>query len=179
MSDTFDFECKGLQFRCNMEIDSDMEAPWVEDDGHGAMREVSSYYGRPEKRPGEVVIYQDRGHYWLYDVQVSTKTARHDHWGLPADDLAKFRQIHGRPMTAGEVAAESVRRDMRYCSDWLHGDRFWQMIEVFQIDEDGEKIGESEYLGGIDSGYDDASEKHLRECAEELAGQMAARTYPG
>ena len=169
----FDFEHSGLLFRCVVEPDNDLQAPWIEHDGHGQIRSVSSYYGRPEKRPGEVIIYSERGEYWLYDVQATMQTARKDGWGLSEEDIAALGKKLNRTPTKGEVTAESVRRDMDYCRQWLQGDRFWEMIEVFQIDDEGESISESEYLGGIDSGYDSESEKYVRECAAQLASEIA------
>lgn len=171
--DKFDFEHSGLQFRCLVMQDDDMQAPWVEHDGHGQIRSVSYYYGRPKKRPGEIIIYSERGDYWLYDVQATMQTARQDGWGLSDEDIAALAKKLNRVPTKGDITAESVRRDMEYCRQWLQGDRFWEMIEVFQINADCEPISESEYLGGIDSGYDSESQKYVRECAAELAGQIA------
>ena len=169
----FDFQHSGLMFRCVVEPDTDLQAPWIEHDGHGRIRSVSSYYGRPEKRPGEVIIYSERGEYWLYDVQATMQIAGNDGWGLSDEDVTALAAKLNRTPTKGDITAGSVRRDMDYCRQWLQGDRFWQMIEVFQIDDEGERIGESEYLGCVDSGYGSECGEYVRECAAELAGEIA------
>lgn len=162
--DEFDFEHAGLSFRCIVEQDTDIGPPWEENDGHGSIRTVYAYHSQPSKKPGEVIIHSERGDHWIYDYSGAVETAKRDGWGFSGMDRAT--------MSAGQIAAEAVRRDMRYCREWLRGDRCWAQIEVFRIDADGERMGESEYLGGIDSGYSREDRDYLRQCAEELAGQI-------
>lgn len=80
--------------------DSDMGAPWKEHDGHGVVSELT---GRA-KRPGEVVLHQDRRGARYYDWQESCKRARDEAWGgLPGPLFT--RVLPGAPYsTRGGVA---------------------------------------------------------------------------
>lgn len=162
----FDFDHNGMKFRCIVSQDEFMGTPWTEHDGHGEIREAYQYYGKPEKKPGEVIIYSERGDYWIYDFAGAVRKAKKDGWGS-ADCTPE--------MSKGQRAETAARADMKYCREWLQGDRWWACIEVFRVDADGEKIGESEYLGGIDSGYSKEDESYLRECATELATGIHAQ----
>lgn len=54
-------EVNGFQLRRETLPDDAMQAPWVEHDGHGPVREArANYTGYITKRPGEVVIGGDR-----------------------------------------------------------------------------------------------------------------------
>lgn len=167
--DKFTFEHAGMQFECVVSQDDVLRAPWDEHDGHGSVRTAYRYYGKPDKRPGEVIIWSERGDHWIYDFAGAVKKARAEKWGFTGARVF---------MTPNQIAAEAVRRDMDYCREWLRGDRMWASIEVYRVDAEGERIGESEYLGGIDYGYSSEDDKHLREYAAELAGTIAdaART---
>ncbi|MBS4041671.1 MAG: hypothetical protein KGZ81_13870 [Flavobacteriales bacterium] len=165
--DKFDFEYKGLQFRCIVENDDYMRAPFLEYDGHGDIRESYNYYGRPEKNPGEVIIYSNRGCHWIYDFAGAVAKAKRENWGS--------KNCHPG-MSKGERAATAARDDMQYCQDWLEGDRWYSRIEVFRIDNDGEKVGESEFLSGVENGYSGDCEDFLRDCAAQLAAELHAQS---
>lgn len=159
----FDFEKNGFLFRCIVLHDTDLVFPWNEHDGYGFIRTVYSYCGTPEKRPGERIIYSKRGDHWIYDVQWTMKIARRDGWSC--------KEVTPN-MTAGQKAVCSVEADIQYIREWLEGNRFWAMIEVFRVDDEGEKVGESEYLGGIDNGYSREDDDYLKQCAGELADEL-------
>ena len=163
MSEKFQFENQGLNFECIVSPDDYCSMPWKENDGHGEMREIYSPYVRPDKKPGERIIYSDGRTYWVYDVAASIAIAKRDAWGC--DEVTPG-------MSTGQGAAVSVESDIRYIVDWLNGDRFYVRIEVYQIDRDGEKRGDSEYLGGIDSGYSRASDAYRKDCANDLASEI-------
>lgn len=163
----FDFVADGISFRCEISSDSHNAPPWVEYDGHGVIRTVSSYYGNPDKKPGEVILYSDRGDYWLYDVQATTEKAKREVWGCRGEAAG---------LTPGQRAAQAVREDFEYCRKWLQGDIFWTVLEVYPIDEEGEKIGEdSDYLGGVEYGYTKELGEYVKQTAKEMGEGMA---YP-
>jgi hypothetical protein len=155
---------EGREFKVTKYYDEDHSAPWIEQDGHGVIREISSRYGRPDKKPGEVVIHSDRGHYWLYDIQETTQIAKRDQWGLCPEDVAKLGL-----KTRGEIVRESVRRDMKHCEGYLEG--WWHYIGVCVqiIGPDGEPEGEpfTNAIWGIDSSGD-----YWEEVARELADSI-------
>ncbi len=126
-----------------------MGYPWKEHDGHGSIRQVSTRYGRPEKRPGERVIHSDRGEWWLYDVQGAIRTARADGWGLADDALAALRAKLGRAPTPGEIAAASVERDIDYCTGWLTGRYFWCGVVATVFDREEVEVS-SDSLCGVE-----------------------------
>lgn len=160
----FDFEHAGLKFRCELSQDYDHGKPWEEFDGIGIVREVYATYGRPEKKAGEVVIHSDGRYYWLYDIKSTTEKAKSEHWGVSGDTSG---------LTNKQITALAVRRDMEYCRDHLTGNRWFSVMEVYQIDDDGDKVGESQYLGGIDTGHSAADDAYMRDEAANLASEIA------
>ena len=158
--DQFDFQHKGLNFRCIVNYDNDMGMPWDEHDGHGIIREARSVYGRPEKKPGERILHVDGYNYWIYNFQKTMKIAKSERWGSSKETPE---------MTKKQRAEAAVIADMEYCKDYLTGRRYWVFIEVYRINDNGHQISESEYLGGIDSGYSRRDDEYLKECAIELA----------
>ncbi len=170
----FDFEHAGLSFRCEVETDNDIAYPWREYDVHGVIRETHSYYGRPEKKPSEVILLNERNRpIYLYDVPASIKKATLESWGLSEEKIAELTILLKRTPTKKEIIAESVRQNMEYVREWLIGDRFYEQIEVYRIDDEEKRIGESAFLSGIESGYDKSSQQYIKECAFELAGEIA------
>ena len=128
----------GRDFKVSLYYDNDMGAPWVEDDGHGAIREI-----RPpsEKRPGEIIVNDGRGNYWAYNFQDAIKTAKADGWCC-----AK----------TGPEIVEAVQADMDYLRGWLRGDWHYCGISVQLLDSEGEPIGgEFDHaLWGVESNGD-------------------------
>lgn len=174
--ETFDFEHAGLSFRCEVETDNDHSYPWKEYDGHGVIRETYSHYGRPEKKPGEVILLKEQNRpVYLYDVPATIKKATLDGWGLSEEKTSELTLRLKRTPTKKELIAESVRQDMECVREWLTGDRFYEQIEVYRIDDEENLIGESEFLSGLDSGYDNECQEYVKEQAIELAGQIARR----
>jgi len=161
--DSFTFEHEGSTFKYITEYDTDHGYPWNECDGHGEVREAYASYGGPDTKPGERIIHKERNTYWIYDVAAAVATAKTDGWSC--DKVTP-------DMSKGQRAAVSVEADIKYITDWLNGDRFYVYIEVFQVDRDGKKCSESEYLGGIDSGYSREGADYVKECACGLAGEI-------
>ena len=99
----------GAVYRVKVEHDADMGYPWDECDGHGEIRTARKPYNYSEatgKRPGEVVIHDDRHTLWLYDFAGAVQTARRDNWGCDACTPEMTRgQRAARDVLTGNPAA--------------------------------------------------------------------------
>lgn len=104
--------------------DEQSTEPWEEHEGHGI---VSDW--RPnrnsEKRPGELVLVNDRYRARFYDFSETLKIARRDGWGLNRNEMETLRTRIGRTPTAREITAEAVRLDFEFCRKWLEGEIHW------------------------------------------------------
>lgn len=178
------FTRSGLTFRFNTEHDTDAEAPWDREDGHGPVSDQRYHpFGmgsNPPKAPGERILYWDRGYFRAYDWAEAMKIAKRDGWGLGADDIAKLAHRLGRVPTNGDIAAEAVHRDFERLRRWC-GDQ-WRYVGVIVTlmveDDDGELV---DYDGPLrakfmDSlwGVEDDEAEYLEETAHELADGIAA-----
>lgn len=135
-----DIEQNGKTYRVEFIFDSDMGAPWKEHDGCGI---VSEWENR-DKKPGEVVISEDRGAKRFYDIAETTRIAKRDKWGVSGADTSK--------MTPAQVTALAVLRDMERMRDWCNGDWYWCGVAVFPLTEDGDELrSKTESLWGIES----------------------------
>lgn len=167
----------GFSFSWEAEHDADMRAPWEEHDGHGPVRgtakeSFTSRYRPGDKKPGERVLWGERGEFLLYDWQGAMKLARADGWGMPADDRAEFIAKHGREPTRGEQCAAAVQSDFDFLRRYCDGQEYWQSLCVTLLDVEGEPVEQfREYLGGI-LGADDA---YLESEAVSLADHIAAQ----
>lgn len=167
----WNFTHNGQEFRAIVSRD-DLGAPWKEHDGHCDVREVSNNYGTEygeSKRPGEFVFHRgDRRNDWAYvaDIPECLRAAIRDGWGCPDEDKARFVSKHGRQPTKRETAYLAVMADLEFLRGWLADDWCWVCLEVYPVDSEGERIGQSEYLGGIDS----LSGDYIR---DEVCGQLA------
>lgn len=161
------FERNGRTFRFRAKYDQDIGPPWKEHDGHGVVskhRHHSFGIGtKPPKRPGERILYWERGTYRTYDVQATMEIAKRDGWGLGDEDKAKLAEKLGREPTKGEIVAEAVEQDFRYLQGWCTDEWCWIGIIVEEVNS-----GEERSLWGIES---DAYDYH-REVANELADEI-------
>lgn len=175
-----DFTYAGFNFRAECAHDPHMGCPWEEYDGHGPVRESSreSFTSRRrpgDKKPGERVLWAERGSFLLYDWQGAMKIARRDGWGLSDEDRASLAVRLGRAPTRGEVCAEAVARDFDRLRRWANSEWWWVDIRVTLLDVEGEPVEEfQEYLGGIESDSPD----YAKERARDLAAQIAANVKP-
>lgn len=157
--DTFTIpEAPGCTFRVSVEDDDCKDPPWECCDGHGPVRQVYAYYGRPEKRPGERILHEDRGTYWLYDWEAACKMAREDGW-------------NAAPYDAPNRIERAVQADFDYLRGWLTDQWNYVGVCVRMIDDNDEPItGEYDHaLWGIESDAKD----YIEETAHELALQCA------
>lgn len=166
--DTEKLEFSGVPILVEYFHDQDRGAPWVEDDGHGLIREYSSYYGHPAKKPGEVVIHSSRGYCWLYDVPGTIAIARRDRWGLSDEKREALTIKLGRMPTAREVTAESVRMDMEFCAGWLRDDWSYVGIVCTVLDREGKETEHTDSCWGFET-WDNYHKQAGREMAQALA----------
>ena len=145
------FTRNGRRFRFTLEPDTDHGPPWEEEDGHGPV----SNWTRRGKRPGEVVLCEDRGSKRYYDVQAATETAKRDGWDAPP--------YGGTP---GERAARAVAADLQRLRDWCE-DR-WSYVGVVVTEVLNDRNGRSDSLWGIESDAGD----YLTEVAYQLADEL-------
>ncbi|MDR5879002.1 hypothetical protein [Caballeronia sp. LZ032] len=145
-------------FRVNFEHDTDADAPWERNDGHGV---VSDWTTR-DKRPGERVLTSDRGSYRYYDVQESTRIAKRDLWDAPP-----FGQG-----TRAQHAARAVNADFEYLRRWCAD--LWSYVGVVVT-----SIPEGADPDEVDTDYSHAlwriesdAEDYLQEVAAELAEEI-------
>ncbi len=163
--DNSTFEHEGVKFRVTFPADEDSGAPWENEDGHGPVSEWKRHpFGhgtKPPKAPGERILVWESGSYRTYDFQEALKIARRDGWDAPPYGTGTKRQ----------QALRAVEADFKRLEDWCN-DR-WQYVGVVVelLDADGDAMGETESLWGIES---DCSE-YLEETAHELAGEILAR----
>jgi hypothetical protein len=161
---TEEFEIEGHTFKASFFYDYCMGAPWEEHYGHGPVREVRSL---DEKRPGEIVMHDNRGNYWLYDVQAATATARKE-WGLNDEAHALLAAQLGREPTHGEIAARAVEHDIAHLRGFLRDDWHWTFVTVSVLDDEGEESSEhTDTCGGFES-----SDEYCLEWAKDQAAYM-------
>ena len=160
--DSFTFEHNGRTFTARLFFDYGHGAPWDEECGHGPV----SDWTRRDKRPGEMVLSEDRSSRRYYDFQAATGQAKVEGWGLGPDELAALAARLGRTPTAKEVTRESVLLDFKRLRDWCRDKWHYCGVEVSTEDSD-----ETESLWGIESDCRD----YIEEVAQELAEQLAAR----
>ena len=147
----------GITVQIEYFYDDTMRAPWKECDGHGVIREA---YGKPDKKPGEVLISGGRGQYWIYDFQESTKIAKRDKWG-----------VHNAPagLTQNQITAMAVQRDFEYCKGWIQNAWHYAGVVCTVLDKHGEKIPNvEESCWGFET-LDDYHETAGKEMAQALA----------
>ena len=149
-------QIKGHDVKIEFWYDDHFGAPWVEHDGHGEIRESSSRYGRPDKKPGEVIIHQSRGNYWLYDFAGAVKKAKSEGWGIEKSE----------GLTPNQVAEAAARADLNYCRGWLQDDWHWAGYTVTLLDEGGKEL-DWDSCGGMESCGD-----YLKKSADEAAESL-------
>lgn len=139
--------------------DQDAGKPWENSDGHGVIRSAYSYYGKPEKKPGEVLIQGERGSYWIYDWQESTRIAKRDGWGVSNPPAG---------LTRKQITQLAVQKDFDFLRGWLDDDWHYVGAVCTVLDSDGEETDISDSCWGFET-LNDYHETAGREMAESLA----------
>ena len=146
----------GRTYTVRTEYDSDSTP--LDDDVHG---DVSEWTTRA-KRPGEVIIAEDRHSRRYYDMQGAIKTARADGWNCPPYD------VPGE--TAGQRAVRAAQADFDFLRRWFDG--YWQYVGVIVEDEDGETAS----LWGVEDIDGEYAAAVARDLAEELEATTRRQT---
>lgn len=164
---TFEKSLFGLPIRIELFGDDSSDFPWADHDGHGIIRTERKNYGHPDKRPGEVIVHDDSGTYWLYDVQATTKKAKAEGWG-GSDSGA---------LTRGQRAAAAVAEDMDYCRRFLTGDLFYIGAVFSVLADDGRPTGTTDSIWGLEFGYRGKDYEAAISYIEELAADFAENEH--
>jgi hypothetical protein len=106
--------------------DDNNEAPWENEDGH---RPVSEWTRR-DKRPGELVLCEDRSSKRYYDFEGACKIALRDGWNAEPYD------VPGE--TRRQRAARAVWADYHRLRKWCDGQWYYVGICLFELPRDGE-----------------------------------------
>lgn len=154
-----EFEHDGHTFRVAMHDDDDAGMPWENSDFHGPV----SDWTRRAKLPGEMVLCKDGSSSRYYDFAEAVRIARKDGWD--AQPFNEGQETRGQQ--AHKAAMSDYDNLRRFCSG------YWNYIGVTVelLDDDGDTMGETESLSGIES---DAGE-YLETVAHELADEILAR----
>ena len=168
------FTLHGLTFGWETHRDGHMNEPWAEHAGHGPVRVVLRQHSRwPEKRPGEVAIYNgsgDRGRIsdTLYDFAEATRIAKRDSWGLSEPERLQLAEDLGCMPTRKQVVRQAVINDMARMKAWIDDEWGWVYIICYLLDADGNRTPLRDSLSGIESD----NETYHAEVAAELAEQI-------
>ena len=160
-------EQHGKTYRIEWVFDYDMGPPWQAHDGHGEVSE----WTRRGKKPGELVLCEDRGSRRFYDFAGSVGKAKSEGWNT-APYVWKSK---------GEQAAEAARADYEFLRRWCANDWHWCGIVVTLLDDEGEDTGISASLWGVeDEGY--CSRGYHATVIQDLIGECEYQensvTYP-
>ena len=145
------FEAEGRTFRVTFPHDDTMGAPWEEHDFHGPV----SDWTRRDKKPGEMVLNQDRFSKRFYDFAESVRLARRDGWG-------------GEGRTKGERAHNAAMADFKRLSAWCNDEWSWIGVQIELLDRDGDGTGQTASVWGVESDAGDYLEELARELVSEI-----------
>ena len=164
----------GFLVAVKIEADPFARTPWEDSDCHGPVR---SGYG--DKRPGEVILSEDRGYKRFYDFQGAVAKARKDGWGCKRPTATK-----------GEQAHYAALEDMQYLRRWLNEE--WRycvvVVELLAMpggydpheDEPADYTpADFSCLGGVEYDvYDENQGEYLSEIVAELTTELLAQYRP-
>lgn len=155
-------ERDGFTLRARIEHDSDTGAPWEEHDGHGPVSDWRrrNYAGRYDKRPGELLLFDDGRNALFYDFAEACRIARRDGWNAAPYD------VPGE--TPRQRAAKAARADFEHLRGWCNDQWNWCGV-IVTASRAGVALGTAS-LWGIES---DAG-AYLVEVANELTAEALA-----
>lgn len=172
-SGTTIIEHNGNRFAVELQHDDGAPAPWEAEDGHGPVTD----WERRSKRPGELVLSEDRGFKRFYDYAEACRIARRDGWGatplkieMPVMEGVVFGSSDlVLSETPRELAARAALEDFKRLRAWCRDDWSYVGVIVRFVDIDDETIQDPvESLWQIESD----SPEYLYEVACELAEQL-------
>lgn len=146
-------------FKIEFHDDNADGPPWTRSDGHGAV----SDWERRSKRPGELVLVEDRGFKRFYEFQGACKIARREGWNTEPFD------IEGE--TKGQRAARAARADYEYLRQWCNDVWSYVGVVVTLLDDDGNETDVDASLWGVET-YKDYHHQVALELANELIGEF-------
>ena len=153
----YTIEVSGLTFRVEYERDDYQECPWDRECGHGP---VSDWEWR-DKKPGELVLCEDRRSKRFYDFAGACRIARRDGWDAKPYNTGNE--------TARQQAAKAARADFKRMRAWCNNEWVYVGVIVKLLDDEGEETGEEKSVWGIESDAKDYLDETARELAEGLA----------
>ncbi len=156
MDDGDTFEHEGLTFTFRLQRDDYMGAPWEEHAGHGPVSDRTTR----GKRPGELVLSENRRGKRYYDFAAACRLARAEGW-----DAKPYNTGHE---TKRQQAAKAAMADFKRLQAWCEDRWCWCGVIITCDDLPGEP---SASLWGIESDAGD----YFREVAEELADEIIAQ----
>ena len=153
------FDLNGRTYAAKLERDDHHGAPWEEECGHG---DVSEWTMR-DKRPGEMILSEDRRSKRFYDFAGAVKLARRDGWSVepcfpPGGE------------TKGQRARKAALADFDRLRRWCDDDWCYVGVIVAPVYPCCDEVQEDETasLWGIESDAED----YLAEVAEDLASEL-------
>lgn len=144
---------KGRDFRVEYIVDDQHGAPWKENDGHGPVSEWTTR----DKKPGELVLNNDRHSRRYYDFAEAVRIAKRDRWGHESAPATA---------TKNQKATIAARADFEYLRGWCNDEWQYVCVIVTAINNDGTD-GETESLCGVDD-----LNNYPAEVARELADEI-------
>mgnify|MGYP000299424944 CR=1 FL=1 len=159
-------ELNGRTYKAQWFYDEGMGAPWEEHDGHGPV----SDWTRRDKKPGELVLSEDRGMRRFYDFQQAIAQAKTEGWNT---------EPYNWP-TKGAQAQAAVLADFNHLRDWCLDRWHWCGIKVTLLDDDGNETDKDESLWGIDETHG-TQPYHFEVIAgliAQIENDIARNTYP-
>lgn len=162
-TDTVDID--GVSIRIEYFYDDTYRGkPWEEYDGNVNIYEVSTRYGRPEKKPSEVIFYAGRGNNaWAYDIREAHKKARAESWCTGCD--------WAKGLTKKQIAARAVAENVEMWRGWLNDDWHYVGVVCTVLGAEGEETEYTNSCWGVES-LDDYHEKAAQEMAQGLADSV-------
>lgn len=149
VGDEVECEVNGITLTASLQSDYGHGAPWEYEEGHGP---VSEWTSRP-KRPGELVLNEDRGFRRFYDFQEAVKIARREGWGAGPGTES---------LPAGERAHIAAMADYERLLAWCKDE--WTYVGVVVTASRGGIELAKASLWGIESD----AESYILEVANEL-----------
>ena len=120
--DYIDAEVDGFDIRARIEIDTDVQSPWEDEDGHGP---VSEWVAR-KKRPYERLLIKDGNSARYYDYADAIRIAKKENWDAPP---------YGEG-TKAEQARRAVDRDFEVTKAWFNNEWHWCSV-ILSISKNG------------------------------------------
>lgn len=162
----FEFTHNGLAFVAEIHHDDSHGAPWEECDGFFHVDRVSSDY---QKRPSEVFLHKGDSREWsyVYDVRAAIAQAVRESWGC------KGGMREGE--TPRQYAARAVRETAEFLRGWCADEWGYVGVKVSRADSEGETVGESSSLWGVESCGDYAETDVCAELADDVISLNRAK----